>query len=102
MHLYASVDNEFWVYRHGAGLKAADAPGSYYQMDRATVPLFMRGLADGLFPGANVQWGVTLPEATVDSIQNAMRGHSGGTLLIDGSAEVRLETPPGNSKTLDY
>jgi hypothetical protein len=70
----------------------ASAPSRYHEMEAGTVP---RPVVDALSrSGVNttiVGWGVTLPGALQKQLDNFMRGNSGGTLVIGGDGDLRLE-----------
>jgi hypothetical protein len=87
--LFASADGRFYGYRREGSFRETEAPSSYYQMHAETVPLELRHLAQGLY-GGDLEWGVTLPPATVDDIQRLMSGRRGGKLFINADAGVGL------------
>ena len=89
IQLFAYFDGRFYRYRRGGDYQQAEAPGSYYRMDPATVPAGLRLRAEGLFNGP-IEWGVTLPATTAGEIQRLMSGQEGGNLLIDANAGVHL------------
>ena len=70
----------------------ASAPNSFHEMEAGTVP---RPVVDALSrTGVNtttVGWGVTLPGTLEKRLDSLMRGNSGGTLVIGGDGELRLE-----------
>jgi hypothetical protein len=70
----------------------ASAPNSFHEMEAGTVP---SPVVDALSrTGVNtttVGWGVTLPGALEKRLDSLMRGNSGGTLVIGGDGELRLE-----------
>lgn len=70
----------------------ASAPNSYHEMEAGTVP---RPVVDALGrAGVNtkeVGWGVTLPGKLRGQLDELMRDHSGGALVIGGDGELRLE-----------
>lgn len=94
IQLFVRADGHFYRYRRGGDYQQADAPGSYYRMDPATVPTALRLRAEGLL-SSPIEWGVTLPAATAGEIQRLMSAEQGGNLLIDANAGVRLVAQGG-------
>jgi hypothetical protein len=70
----------------------ASAPNSYHEMEAGTVP---RPVIDALGRAgvntAEVGWGVTLPGKLRGQLDELMRDHSGGALVIGGDGKLRLE-----------
>jgi hypothetical protein len=71
----------------------ASTPNTYHEMETGTVPgPVVDALAKSGVNTANVGWGVTLPGALRRQLNDLVRGHSGGALVIGGDGELRLET----------
>jgi hypothetical protein len=70
----------------------ASAPNSYHEMEAGTVPLpVIDALGRAGVNTADVGWGVTLPGKLRTQLDELMRDHSGGALVIGGDGELRLE-----------
>jgi hypothetical protein len=80
----------------GPAFAPAVGPSQFHAVDATTVPALLREAlaARGLDPGA-VVWGVTLPAATRASLDEMIRAHDGGELVIDQRGRVRLEVDDG-------
>lgn len=70
----------------------ASAPNSYHEMEAGTVPRpVIDALARAGVNTAEVGWGVTLPGKLRGQLDELMRDHRGGALVIGGDGELRLE-----------
>ena len=70
----------------------ASAPNSYHEMEAGTVPTpVIDALGRSGVNTADVGWGVTLPRKLQEQLDDIVRGHSGGALVIRGDGELRLE-----------
>ena len=70
----------------------ASAPNSYHEMEAGTVPRpVIDALARAGVNTAEVGWGVTLPGKLRGQLDDLMRDHSGGALVIGGDGKLRLE-----------
>jgi len=70
----------------------ASAPNSFHEMEAGTVPRpVIDALARSGVNTAGVGWGVTLPGKLSKQLDDPVRGHSGGALVIGGDGELRLE-----------
>jgi hypothetical protein len=70
----------------------ASAPNSYHEMEAGTVPRpVIDALARAGVNTAEVGWGVTLPGKLRGQLDELMRDHSGGALVIGGDGKLRLE-----------
>ena len=70
----------------------ASAPNSYHEMESSTVPRpVVDALARAGVDTAEVGWGVTLPGRLREQLDALMRANNGGTLVIGGDGELRLE-----------
>jgi hypothetical protein len=72
---------------------AAEFPRQIYEMETPTVPtdyvaVFQRQIA--AFGRRTLNWGVTLPGRTTDSINLMVRGRKGGDLIIAADGQVKL------------
>ena len=75
---------EFWP---------ASTPNQFHEMDSATVP---NAVIDALRTrhgggDASVTWGVTIPAAMSRQLNDYLRQHAGGALIIDAQGALRLE-----------
>lgn len=70
----------------------ASTPNKFHEMETATVP---GAVIDALTRTGTrvdaVSWGVTLPARLRTQLDDLMRDHSGGTLIIGASGEIRWE-----------
>ena len=70
----------------------ASAPNRYHEMEAGTVPRpVVDALARAGVDTAEVDWGVTLPGKLRGQLDELMRDHSGGALVIGGDGKLRLE-----------
>lgn len=70
----------------------ASAPNSFHEMEAGTVPRpVVNALARSGVNTTGVGWGVTLPGKLREQLDELVRGHSGGALVIGGNGELRLE-----------
>ena len=100
--LYAITDDKslrMSVNRGSYSFWPASAPNQYHEMDPATVPAdvitaLRRAGAKGPDPegsGPNWKWGVTLPSKTQGQLNNYLTEYTGGSLVIEGDGNLRLE-----------
>ena len=89
--IYLIDGDRYYSYRGEAGFAVVAPPASYYAMQAETVPVRLRNLAEGIQPGVDASWGVSLPAATERQLQALMATHRGGGLVIDGEGAVRIE-----------
>jgi hypothetical protein len=71
----------------------SSTPGQYHEMDGLTVPAEVKTalLRSGAeFTGDQI-WGVTLPPRTAAQLKQFLDDSSGGTLVIGGTGDLRLE-----------
>jgi len=95
--LYAITDDKslrMSVNRGTYSFWPASAPNQYHEMDPATVPAdvitaLRRSGSLGLDPA--VKWGVTLPSKTQGQLNNYLTEYTGGSLVIEGDGNLRLE-----------
>ena len=92
--LYAMSESK----AHRLNLRAGSAsfwpaatPRQFHQMHEDTVPLTVQRALRQTSPGRPVVWGVTLPASLRDDVGRYVRDHRGGTLVIGGSGQLRLE-----------
>ncbi len=73
----------------------ASTPGSFHEMESPTVPTGVRdALArSGADPEA-VRWGVTLPGKLKRRLDEILREHDGGSLIIGADGTLRMEPNP--------
>jgi hypothetical protein len=76
-----------------AGFWTASLPDEYHEMDARTVP---KTIVDALrFAGyssnTDTHWGVTLPSATAQRLNDFVSEYRGGALIIGASGSLRLE-----------
>ncbi len=70
----------------------ASAPNSFHEMEAGTVPRpVIDALARSGVTTSGVGWGVTLPGKLSKQLDNLVRGHTGGALVIGSDGELRLE-----------
>ncbi len=71
----------------------SSTPGQYHEMDRATVPVEVKTalLRSGAEFTGDQLWGVTLPPRTAAQLKQFLADSSGGTLVIGGNGDLRLE-----------
>ncbi|MEM9256348.1 MAG: hypothetical protein AAGA91_12945 [Pseudomonadota bacterium] len=86
--VYARTKEGFFRMNGGAGLLPADPPGSFYGMDPATLPTEFMQAADRQSELDTVEWVVTLPTSTTDSIRDLMQRYRAGVLVIDSAGRV--------------
>lgn len=89
--LYAVVQGQFWSVDVEANWVPASPPASYYQMHTQTVPQGLRASLPEHIGEAEPVWGVTLPLATSQRIEQLMTGARGGHLVIDARGGVELQ-----------
>ncbi len=95
--LYAITDDKslrMSVNRGTYSFWPASAPNQFHEMDPATVPAdvitaLRRAGSLGLDPA--VKWGVTLPSKTQGQLNNYLTEYTGGSLVIEGDGNLRLE-----------
>ena len=71
----------------------ASMPNQFHEMDELTVPVavidaFRRSSADRM---QGLKWGVTIPPATSQRLDQYLREETGGDLVIDAQGDLRLE-----------
>ena len=71
----------------------ASLPNQYHEMDEATVPIEIAAALNraGFATALHTRWGVTLPNSMSRSLDQILQQHQGGSLVIDGSGQLRLE-----------
>lgn len=71
----------------------SSTPGQYHEMDGSTVPAEVRHalLRSGAEFAGDQLWGVTLPPRTAAQLKQFLADSSGGTLVIGGTGDLRLE-----------
>ena len=70
----------------------ATAPKSFHEMEAGTVPRpVIDALARSGVTTSGVGWGVTLPGKLSKQLDNLVRGHTRGALVIGSDGELRLE-----------
>lgn len=71
----------------------SSTPGQYHEMDRLTVPAEVKTalLRSGAEFAGDQLWGVTLPPRTAAQLKQFLADSSGGTLVIAGNGDLRLE-----------
>jgi len=70
----------------------ASTPNTFHEMETATVPgAVIDALARTGTRADAVSWGVTLPARLRTQLDDLMRDHSGGALIIGASGEIRWE-----------
>ncbi len=70
----------------------ASVPGSFHEMEVSTVPLpVIDALARSGATASNISWGVTLPGKLKTQLDELMREHRGGSLVIGSNGNIRLE-----------
>jgi hypothetical protein len=75
----------------GAQFVQAPAPAQFHAIAADTVPRLLRDAAIRDTPGADVVWGVTLPEHTARELAGLLRAHDHGDLIIDSRGRITLE-----------
>jgi len=71
----------------------ASTPGSFHEMEAATVPRpVIDALARAGVDANSIAWGVTLPGKMRRELDTLMHGSEGGALVIGADGELRLET----------
>ncbi len=94
--LYAILpDRSFRMSINGGDISfwPASTPNQFHEMDATTVPpavieAFVR--RDGS-AAQTLRWGVTIPTATSEQLQQNLREADGGALIIDARGDMRLE-----------
>lgn len=91
--LYAMNDSETFRLQVSGGATtfwSSAKPRQFHEMDESTVPpsvvASLKRVTD-----PRVTWGVTLPPALSSRLNEYLNSHSGGTLIIGQSGELRLE-----------
>ena len=70
----------------------ASMPNTFHEMETATVPAaVIEALTRTGISADAVSWGVTLPGKLKTQLDDLMQAHSGGTLVIGTSGDIRLE-----------
>jgi hypothetical protein len=70
----------------------ASTPNKFHEMETATVPgAVIEALTRTGTRADAVRWGVTLPARLRTQLDDLMRDHSGGALIIGASGEIRWE-----------
>lgn len=70
----------------------ASTPNEFHEMERSTVPAtVIEALARTGTKAEAVSWGVTLPGSLKTQLNELMREHQGGSLIIGASGEIRWE-----------
>ncbi len=72
---------------------AASVPNQFHEMDQTTVPddVLSALRRAGSVKTSDVKWGVTLPRDMRGELDQLLREHSGGSLIIGGDGSLRLE-----------
>lgn len=71
---------------------AAPVPGKFHEMDQGTVPAAVRDAFERTGRGAaGTQWAVTLPARLTTKLDQIMREHKGGALVIAKDGSLRRE-----------
>jgi len=71
----------------------ASTPGSFHEMEAATVPRpVVDALARAGVDANKIDWGVTLPGKMRRQLDTLMHGSEGGALVIGADGELRLES----------
>ena len=97
VRVFAMLGQRTWQLSAGAKsifAETMDRPGSFYEMNRQTVPPTYRAAlrrVTAVLDDARITWGVTLPQPTRAAITRLMERYEGGELIIqaDGSVERR-------------
>ena len=94
--LYAVAPDQAYKMRMSYGridFRSSDKPQQFHEMEQSTVPSpvlnAFRRL--GSMPPKAVKWGVTLPADMSQSLNNYLREHSGGHLVIHSDGVLRME-----------
>jgi len=70
----------------------ASTPNEFHEMERTTVPgTVIEALARTGANADTVSWGVTLPGSLKTQLDELMREHQGGSLIISASGNIRWE-----------
>jgi hypothetical protein len=71
----------------------SSTPGQYHEMDSLTVPAAVKTalLRSGAEFTGDQLWGVTLPPRTAAQLKQFLAESSGGTLIIGGNGNLRME-----------
>ena len=92
--LYAMSESQ----THRLNLRAGTAsfwpaatPRAFHQMHENTVPKAVQRALRQTSRDQTIVWGVTLPASLRDDVGRYVRDHRGGTLVIGGGAQLRLE-----------
>ena len=95
--LYAITDDKslrMSVNRGTYSFWPASAPNQFHEMDPATVPadvITALRRAGSLGLDHAVKWGVTLPSKTQGQLNDYLSEYTGGSLVIEGDGNLRLE-----------
>jgi len=81
------------VNRGQLGFWAASLPKQFHEMDETTVPndVLSALRRAGSVKSSDVKWGVTLPSNMRQQLDGYLREHNGGSLVIGGDGNLRLE-----------
>lgn len=72
----------------------ASTPNEFHEMEKSTVPgTVIEALARTGSKADAVSWGVTLPGSLKTQLDELMRAHRGGSLVIGASGTIRWEAP---------
>jgi hypothetical protein len=71
----------------------ASVPNQFHEMDEATVPddVLVALRRAGSVKTSDVSWGVTLPSGMRRQLDQYLSAHEGGSLIISGDGNLRLE-----------
>lgn len=70
----------------------APVPAAFHEMERSTVPdAVLNALQGSNGSSAGVRWGVTLPKKLKQDLDQLMREHSDGALVIDAAGALHRE-----------
>jgi hypothetical protein len=71
---------------------AASTPNTFHEMETSTVPgAVIEALTRTGTKAGTASWGVTLPGKLKTQLDDLMREHSGGSLIIGASGDIRWE-----------
>jgi hypothetical protein len=81
------------VNRGALSFWAASVPNQFHEMDEATVPdeVLSALRRAGSVKTSEVKWGVTLPSNMRAQLNEFLNDHQGGSLIISGDGNLRLE-----------
>jgi len=91
--LVISDGSSYWTWSGGESFVEAADVHRYYRMDTRTVPDRFRAAAVAKLGHRETLWGVVLPEEITEQIEDQVRRHDGGVLLISSLGTVTLEKP---------